>query len=93
MARGDHACGLWPRCVAEAAAEQPVRRHAPMTWMQRLKPVFAIEIERCWRCGEKLLCVASIEEPALIERILAHLKQRPEAEPRSLPFAALALLT
>ena len=58
----------------KAAAEQSVRRHAPMTWMQRLKRVFAIEIERCGRCGGKLRVIASIEEPALIERILAGLQ-------------------
>ena len=45
-----------------------------MTWMQRLKRVFAIEIERCGRCGGKLRVIASIEEPALIERILAGLQ-------------------
>jgi hypothetical protein len=43
-----------------------------MTWAQRLKRVFAIEIETCRRCGGKLRVIASIEDPALIERILAH---------------------
>jgi hypothetical protein len=45
-----------------------------MTWMQRLKRVFAIEIERCYRCGGRLEVIASIEEPALIERILARVR-------------------
>jgi hypothetical protein len=35
--------------------------------------VFAIDIEVCRRCGGKLRVIASIEEQATIERILAHL--------------------
>ena len=35
--------------------------------------VFAIDIEVCRRCGGKLRVIASIEEPAVIARILAHL--------------------
>jgi hypothetical protein len=53
--------------------------------------VFAIEIETCRRCGGKLRAIASVEDPALIERILAHLEQSTaqREEPRS-PFAARA---
>ena len=61
-----------------------------MTWMQRLKRVLAIEIETCRRCGGKLKVIASIEDPELIERILAHLEQRRDAEPPRLPFASRA---
>jgi hypothetical protein len=42
-----------------------------MTWARRLKRVFNIEIERCARCAGRLRVIASIEEPALIARILA----------------------
>jgi hypothetical protein len=48
-----------------------------MSWAQRLKRVFAIDIERCRRCGGKLRVIASIEDPALIERILRHLGEWP----------------
>jgi len=41
----------------------------------------AIEIERCARCGGRLQLVASIEEPELIERILAHRQERGEEPP------------
>jgi hypothetical protein len=34
--------------------------------------VFRIDIERCARCGGKLKVIASIEDPALIGRILQH---------------------
>jgi hypothetical protein len=49
-----------------------------MTWARRLKRVFGIEIEQCVRCGGRLKVIASIEEPELIERILAHWRERGE---------------
>ena len=62
------------------AVERGVPKHVAMSWMQRLKRVFAIEIERCRGCGGRLTVIASIEDPALIERILAHVRQRGEQE-------------
>ena len=44
--------------------------------MQRLKRVFAIDIEICPDCGGTLRVIACIEEPALIARILEHVQQR-----------------
>jgi hypothetical protein len=46
-----------------------------MNWARRLKRVFGIEIEQA-RCGGRLKVIASIEEPELIERILAHRRER-----------------
>ncbi len=45
------------------------------TWAQRLKRVFAIEIEKCEKCGGKLHAarmkvIACIEEPEVIDRIV-----------------------
>jgi len=37
--------------------------------------VFGIEIEASARCGGKLAIIASIEEPEVIARILAHLEK------------------
>jgi hypothetical protein len=57
----------------------PVERHAAMTWMQRLKRVFN------WAASGSILkpvsavpgkIIACIEEPAVIERILAHLHDK-----------------
>jgi hypothetical protein len=60
--------------VAEAGADQPaVPRHVAMSWAQRLKRVFGIEIEACARCSGRLKVIASIEDPKVIARILAHL--------------------
>jgi len=53
-----------------------------MSWAQRLKRVFAIDIESCRRCGGKLRVIASIEDPAFIERILAHLERPPASDSR-----------
>jgi len=38
-----------------------------MTWMQRLKRVFNIDIEKCERCGGRVKVVACIEDPVVIE--------------------------
>ena len=44
--------------------------------MQRLKRVFAIDIETCSECGGDVRIIASIEDPALINKILAHLDEK-----------------
>jgi hypothetical protein len=54
-------------------------KHVALNWARRLKRVFGIEIEQCARCGGRLEVIASIEEPELIERILAH-RRKKEAE-------------
>jgi hypothetical protein len=66
---------------------------APMSWMQRLKRVFAIDIETCLDCGGKLRVVAAIEDPPLIGKILAHVRRHhalfdstPRAPPDALPL-------
>ena len=44
-----------------------------MTWAQRLKRVFDIDIETCSECGGDVKIIASIEDPTVIQKILAHL--------------------
>jgi len=78
------------RGARHADPERPMSKHASMTWAQRLKRVFAIEIETCRRCGGKLKVIASIEDPALIEHILAHLEQRSDTEPPCARLTAAA---
>ena len=51
-----------------------------MSWVQRLKRVFAIECETCPHCGGTLRVIAFIEEPALITRVLGHVQQRLESD-------------
>ncbi len=54
----------------------PAERHRAMSWAQRLKRVFGIEIETCEVCGGKVKVIASIEDPAVIGKILGHLESR-----------------
>ena len=62
---------------AEAAGEgqekTPMERRAAMTWAQRLKRVFGIDIETCSACGGALRIIACIQDPAVINKILTHL--------------------
>jgi hypothetical protein len=47
-----------------------------------------IDILTCEHCGGAVKVIASIEDPAVIKQILAHLEQRAEpATPASRPFA------
>ena len=59
-----------------------------MTWARRLKRVFHIDIERCERCGGAVRIIASVEDPQIIAKILAHLERRDRAS--STPHAARA---
>jgi hypothetical protein len=61
-----------------AAVEPPTPKDVRMNWARRLTRVFGIEIEQCVRCGGRLQVIKSIEEPQLIERILAHRRERGE---------------
>ena len=56
--------------------KSPAEHHRAMTWMQRLKRVFNIDIEVCEHCGGQVKVIASIEDPKVIEQILKHLKQK-----------------
>ena len=59
-----------------------------MTWAQRLKRVFKIETETCEHCGGAVKVIASIEDPVVIKKILAHLARRAAATtPVFRPFA------
>lgn len=68
-----------------ATERTPAERHRAMSWAQRLKRVFRIDIERCERCGGKVRIIASIEDPAVAGRILAHLEQRASAPAGLIP--------
>jgi len=72
-----------PRSRAAAATERgevpATDRQRAMSWAQRLKRVFAIDIETCRQCGGRLRVIASIEAPAVIDRILEHLGRDAEA--------------
>ena len=54
----------------------PAERHISMTWAQRLKRVFNIDIETCSACGGAMKVIACIEDPVVIQKILNHLKEK-----------------
>jgi hypothetical protein len=67
----------------------PAERRASMTWSQRLKRVFGIDIETCPACGGAVRILACIEDPEVIEKILNHLEANvvePEASRRPLAW-------
>ena len=45
-----------------------------MTWAQRLKRVFNIDIETCEKCRGSVRVIACVEDPAVIRRFLEHLR-------------------
>ena len=51
-------------------------RRSKMTWAQRLKKVFNIEITDCEHCGGKVKIIACIEDQVIIDKILAHVRKR-----------------
>jgi hypothetical protein len=53
-----------------------------MTWAQRLKRVFGIDIETCPACGGAVRIIACIEDPDIIEKILTY-QDAEGAEPRA----------
>jgi len=66
--------------VAEEKEEKtPAQRHVAMTWAQRLKRVFNIDVETCRVCGGAAKVIACIEDPVVIKAILVHIDAQ---EPR-----------
>jgi hypothetical protein len=56
--------------------QTPAERHAAMTWAQRLKRVFNIDIETCSECGGDVRIIACIEDPVVISKILTYLDDK-----------------
>lgn len=56
-----------------------------MTWAQRLRRVFHIDIETCSQCGGAVKIIACIEDPAVIKTILTHLNAKASAADRTRP--------
>ena len=56
--------------------QTPAERRVAMTWAQRLKRVFDIDIENCSECGGDIRIIACIEDPEVIRKILAHVDEK-----------------
>jgi len=84
------------RGARESEAPPPCQRRAAMTWAQRLKRVFHIDVETCTHCGGAVKIISCIEDPAVIKKILDHLNTKaagadspPLPESRAPPQAVL----
>ena len=76
--------GSKPQAPDEAQDQTQAERRAAMTWAQRLKRVFNIDIETCSECGGAVKVIACIEDPVVIKKILTHLKEKAAPEPAGL---------
>jgi len=47
-----------------------------ITWAQRLKRVFKIDVQMCRVCGGSARVIACIEDPVVIKKILVHLQEK-----------------
>ena len=68
--------GRGNKATMAASEATPVARHAAMSWAQRLKRVFNIDIETCSVCGGSMNVIACIEDPPVIKKILTHLRAK-----------------
>ncbi|MEJ2619409.1 MAG: hypothetical protein P8163_03940, partial [Candidatus Thiodiazotropha sp.] len=67
-------------------------RHRAMRWAQRLKRVFNIDISTCEKCGGEDKITGSIEDQAVIDKILNHLQAKGALPPPELLPATRASL-
>lgn len=67
-----------PTCETQKGEKEnnptPLQKALRLTWAQRLKRVFNIDIETCPKCSGKVKIISSIEDPKVIKKILDHLK-------------------
>ena len=49
---------------------------APMSWMERLKRVFAIDLSICPDCAGRLHVVADVIRPDIIQKVLEHVARQ-----------------
>jgi len=73
--------------IADMKVRSTAECHAAMTWAQRLKRVFNIDIEVCSHCGGSVRVIACIEDQEAIDRILTHLRDKEQGTP-TLPHLA-----
>jgi len=75
--------GRGNKAVVSDEPPTPAEQRAAMTWAQRFKGVFNIDIETCRECGGAVKVIACIEDPVVIQKILDHLKDNAETNATS----------
>ncbi len=69
---------------SDADGETPsASTRARLSWAQLLKRVFEIDMASCSPCGGPVRLIATIADPAVMAKILAHLGLPTKAPPRS----------
>ena len=85
VTRAGRGKGATGQAAPQTPLSSPPEPRAGMTWAQRLKRVFGIDIQTCPACGGALRIIACIEDPVVIEKILAHLDAKAAAAQASRP--------
>lgn|GEM_PF-2959622 len=71
-------------------SKQPTEpKPARLTWAERLKRAFEFDVTVCPLCGRTLRVISDITDPALIDRILTHIRQS-RAPPARVGFSMQA---
>ena len=72
-----------PRVRRAYSADDSVPQASPasMSWMVRLRRVFAIDLSHCSQCGGELQMIGTMTESGVIARILQHLGMDGWAQP------------
>lgn len=69
-----------PDAALTRAARPAGSTHA-WTWAALMRRALALDVLACPRCGGRLRVVATIQDPAVVRTILAHLKLAPGPDP------------
>jgi hypothetical protein len=85
VTKGGRGKGARGQAAAATDHRTPAERRAAMTWAQRLKRVFGIDIQTCSVCGGAMRIIACIEDPVVIEKILTHLDAKAAAAQAARP--------
>ena len=80
------------KAVDSSASTEANHPLAPLSWAERLKRVFKLDIELCPRCGGRLRVIATITQPEVIQKLLDHVQQ-PQAPPRQPPIRVNGSIT
>jgi hypothetical protein len=80
-----HRAKIIPQKKEKSPNEVP--EHRRKTWAELLSHSFAVDVLKCDKCGGKMEPIATINDPAIIKKILNHLGLPSEAPVRSHPRA------
>ena len=79
-----------PKAASKAGGADGTAANActtPMSWMARLKRLFAVDLRRCPHCGGQLQVIGAITDPGVIARILKHMGLDGRLQARAPPSA------